>query len=830
MKTTFAAILIIAFAATVALPITKADSPLVLQIYCFLSCEPDPVGVGQTLTINAFTQPIPPTANDRFNNISVTMTKPDGTKQTFGPVIGGPLGNWIWTYNPDTAGTYLFQMHVGDSPFPNSRGGNVLYKGSDGPIVNVTVQQEPIVRAPETPLPTEYWTYPINAQNHDWCAISGPSRNGYANSGYNPFTTAPSAHVLWRFRNAFGGIEGGENGPVAYALGRAYEGKMTPSIVINNYFYQYGPVGDRVNSPLNQLNCIDINTGQVVWTKAITSGGVGVGTISLVPQVFEFDSSNQVGLHSYLWYMGSANWSMYDAFNGNWIMDFVNVTSSGGKVVTFEPSGNMLAYMLDTTKGWLACWNFTKACIGTGTGDGVITWQAQSEKDQYGVAGGQWRPSSSVRTNDWMRGIEWNVTVPIESQYMSPTMSASFSWGKISGPQGIGIAEALWNDPVLVPKDIKEIFGYDLSNAHPGKLFGPVNLTTTANTASAISADDGVYIQNNREHMTYIAYDIHTGQRLWESDPLTYPWGSYASLGPTIANHKLYAADYDGLGCWDIKTGHKLWLFSAGNSGTETPYGTWVGNGLRMGGGAVYYYTGAWHAEQIMERGNRLFCVNDTTGQNIWNMTFFGDGGVLANGKLIIANGYDNEIYCFGKGQSATTVSAPQTTVTAGSSVLIQGTVMDQTPGLTKDTACIGEDWMGPWMDYIYSQQPKPANAIGVPVSIDAYDPNGNFIHLGDATSDTAGVYRLAVDPSKLEAGAGMYSIVATFKGTNSYWQSSAETTLIMGAAAAATPGATTTAVSGDVMNAITTSAIAIGIVVVLAIAIATMLILRRKP
>jgi len=273
-----------------------------------------------------------------------------------------------------------------------------------------------------------------------------------------------------------------------------------------------------------------------------------------------------------------------------------------------------------------------------------------------------------------------------------------------------------------------------------------------------------------------------------------------------------------------------VWFFDAGNAGVETPYGTWVGNALRMGGGVVYYYTGAWHATENMQRGDRIYAVNATTGQNIWNMTFFGDGGVLAQGKLIIANGYDNNIYCFGKGQSATTVSAPQTAVPTGSTVLIQGTVTDQSPGLTKGTPAIADAWMGPWMDYKYSQQPKPAGAFGVPVSIDAYDPNGNFVHLGDATSDSAGVYRLAVDPGKLSAGAGMYSIIATFGGSDSYWQSSAETTLLMSAAATTTPGATTTTVSSDVTNTIMTSAIAISIVVVIAVAIATLLILRRKP
>ncbi len=43
------------------------------------------------------------------------------------------------------------------------------------------------------------------------------------------------------------------------------------------------------------------------------------------------------------------------------------------------------------------------------------------------------------------------------------------------------------------------------------------------------------------------------------------------------------------------------------------------------------------------------------------------------------------------------------------------------------------------WMEYVYMQNPKPSDATGVPVSIDAIDPNGNLVHLGDATSDASG-------------------------------------------------------------------------------------------
>jgi hypothetical protein len=41
----------------------------------------------------------------------------------------------------------------------------------------------------------------------------------------------------------------------------------------------------------------------------------------------------------------------------------------------------------------------------------------------------------------------------------------------------------------------------------------------------------------------------------------------------------------------------------------------------------------------------------------------------------------------------------------------------------------------------------EPANAKGVPVSLDTIDPNGNLVHIGDTTSDINGNYGFACTP-----------------------------------------------------------------------------------
>ena len=161
----------------------------------------------------------------------------------------------------------------------------------------------------------------------------------------------------------------------------------------------------------------------------------------------------------------------------------------------------------------------------------------------------------------------------------------------------------------------------------------------------------------------------------------------------------------------------------------------------------------------------------------------------LADGYLLMPNAYDNQLYCYGKGLSATTVSAPETTQTLGTEILVKGTVTDQSPGQTrqgipaKGTPAISDDSMTAWMEYLYMQQPMPTNATGVEVVIEVLDPNNNYYEVGRTTSDASGFYSLAFTPEV----AGKYTIVARFAGSESYFSSNAETAINVDDAPAAT-------------------------------------------
>jgi hypothetical protein len=209
----------------------------------------------------------------------------------------------------------------------------------------------------------------------------------------------------------------------------------------------------------------------------------------------------------------------------------------------------------------------------------------------------------------------------------------------------------------------------------------------------------------------------------------------------------------------------------------------------------------------------------------------------MGDGKVVGLNYYDNELYCIGPGPSGTTVSAPQLVPALGSSVMITGTVTDQTPTgrrndnfqfdfTLKGTPAISDESMGRWMDYMFQNQAKPTNATGVPVSLDAVDPNGNYIHIGTVTSDITGAYGCKFTPDI----PGTYQIIASFAGSRSYGPSTAQTYLAIGEASA-TP--VPTAVPFDattIQSTIMTYTIGAAVAIIIVIVIVAILLLRKRP
>ena len=470
---------------------------------------------------------------------------------------------------------------------------------------------------------------------------------------------------------------------------------------------------------------------------------------------------------------------MYDAYTGQMILTLVNPAfgTAGlfGAEITYDQSGDMLVYMLGNN--WLAMWNSSLAIpLGATTGSGV--WN--------------WRPGIQ-EVIPWSNGIEWNVTVPDVS--------------------GQGICE-LSSNVVLATQSyttvtpaVQEFIGY---SATTGQRMWAMNITAYQDIAviagiSPIVNDTFTYF--DEATMQTSAYSALTGAQLWVSAPKTNDWNMYSDSyrgagppNPQIAYGNEYSTGFGGqVYCYSLETGKTLWTFTVPNSGTETPYGDYpLYGGATIADGKVYVATGDHSPSEPLWRGGALYCLNATTGKELWSISGWMPGSIIADGSLVTFNNYDGQIYCFGKGQTATTVTTTPV-LNNPAQVLIKGTVTDQSPGQTclgipaAGTPAISDASMTQWMEYLYQQQPEPMNATGVPVTLSYTDPNGNTYTMGTTTSDITGQYSYTFTPTI----PGTYKITATFCGSNSYYSSTTQSIMSFDLpATTAAPTATPTSVA----------------------------------
>ncbi|MCJ7561029.1 PQQ-binding-like beta-propeller repeat protein [Candidatus Bathyarchaeota archaeon] len=359
-----------------------------------------------------------------------------------------------------------------------------------------------------------------------------------------------------------------------------------------------------------------------------------------------------------------------------------------------------------------------------------------------------------------------------------------------------------------------------------GQLLWNITDTDTLYSPMCVVADHGkVAMAMMNRHWN--AYDLLTGEKAWESELTGYPWGTWWAYSVASAYGLLYGCSYDGVYAFDWDDGHIVWHYSAGDAGYETPYGTWpfysFGVDAQIADGKLYTYNSEHTPQQPLTRGWKLHCINATTGEGIWKIKTPGSVGAIADGYMSVSC-TDGYMYVYGKGKSATTVTASPKTIAKGAAVLIEGTVLDQSPA-QPGTPCVSKESMALQMEYLHKQHPIPANVTGVPVSLDAIDPNGNYVHIGTVTSDAyTGMFKKMWTPEV----PGEYTVIATFMGDESYGSSYAETAVSVVEAPEATPEPEPAAAPDNtpLFYAITAAAVAI----IIAVAIATVLTPRKRP
>ena len=134
----------------------------------YLSFRPNPVGLGQVFLVNMWTTPGP--SSDRlWLDHKVTITKPDGTKDTITMNSYLNDGTAWFEYLADQIGTWKIKFEFPGNYFPTL---SLYAKPGSTAEQTLTVQQEIVYSWPEAPLPTDYWTRPVAYEHREWWPIS----------------------------------------------------------------------------------------------------------------------------------------------------------------------------------------------------------------------------------------------------------------------------------------------------------------------------------------------------------------------------------------------------------------------------------------------------------------------------------------------------------------------------------------------------------------------------------------------------------------------------------------------------------------------------------
>ncbi len=397
--------------------------------------------------------------------------------------------------------------------------------------------------------------------------------------------------------------------------------------------------------------------------------------------------------------------------------------------------------------------------------------------------------------------------------------------------------------------------GYQIDagySATTGEQLWIANRTLTPFTRDSVTKSGyGLYYYMQSATGKIRAYDLKTGALKWGpiqltgdngNVPVPNPYNSIGGYQTEIADGVLYIMGFGG-DMWAIEaaTGDELWYTSTnkviGEAGSDTPYGVWplwVFSGGSIAGGVWFLNVGHEYSPPLF-RGAQQIAINITNGELVWKITGFDvtNAATIVDGYVTVLNAYDNQLYTYGKGPSAMTVTAPSVGVTTSTPIVIRGTIIDIAAGTKQDqqaanfpygVPCVSDESMSEWMEYIYMQKPCPTNTVGVPVSISVLDSNGNYREIGRTTSDGSGMFSFTWTPDIV----GDYTVVASFAGTESYYPSSAETSFTATEPApTATPAPTAAPTMSEQYFAPAIAGLFVAIIVV---GLLIILVLRKRP
>jgi hypothetical protein len=783
-KTTAIALsIVMMFAMTVAigaLPAAKAQATM--KTYAFVDATPDPLGVGEQALIRfGITQQLPAVLY-YYDGLTITIEDPNGHTTTWNNLKTDSTGQSARIFTPDVVGTYHIvfdfpQWTWNAGNFSSLEQGITIYEGTilqaSQAHVDLIVQAEPLPDYPGHPLPTEYWSRPVDPQLREWYSITGNWVSVPKNSWAYYNDDAPeTAHVLWAHPLTTGGLTGGLLGdgvPASSETGDAYEGKFPGSVILNGILYYQRTDTRRETAPA--IIAIDLHSGEQWLYKNNTVLSFG--------QVFYFNSYNYDGVFTYIWSVSGSTYTAYDPFTGNQQIQITNVPSG---TRFWGPSGEFCILQTNFANGWMALWNETdcglqNAVIGT---PDYGSWGNTAHGNALGPGLDGTNP----------RCYTWNVTVPAGIQ----TGLSFFAPVIVVFPEDEKVMSAYWTwDDVRVWQlDFDGHMVFDKHWTPPAEWKDGSN--TIQYDGSTNRIENGVFTLWDKELRKHYAFSTETGDYLWQTESETFldylGWGNVEHTWYYAYDHLLSVGVGGIVYGFNLEDGTTDWTYTMSDPYNEPVTGeNWWGWIDLIADGKVYIGTVEHSAEQPLPRGGPYICLNATTGEVIWRVngmfraTRWGGNGVIGDSIIATMDTYDQRVYAIGKGPSATTLSISDNVITEGDGVLVEGMVTDTSPGTEEyrltarfpnGVPAVADANQSEWMLYVYKQFERPADVLGVSVTISVLDPNGNVYDVATTTSDANGFYKAMFTPPV----TGEYTVIASFDGSRAYFGSNAQAAL----------------------------------------------------
>jgi len=822
----------------------------------FLSVSPNPVGRGQQLLVNVWTTF--PSGEGKYQvGYTVTITKPDGTTQDVQLRSYVADGTSYFTYIPDVSGQYSFIFKFAGEYFPAGYWISGQYSATrtgtfSGAIYNPSVYvspatsdtvvitvQDSLVASWQSPLPTDYWTRPIEPNNREWYAIAGnfpwagaqtTSANAWKDEYYGPFITAPNTpHIVWKIQRGMGGLIGGE----AYQYPSSGSGG-TPSLIYEGRCYQtvtkvMAQAGTGKTAAISVAECYDLRTGQVYYDIPTADGGV-------TPTYLAYWYPNAAGA------TGTVPGEVADqgltvdifALSTGFLYKVNPLTGAVTNITIPSFTGNILinnGYVLSFQRTGYITVNNDNITVNKAWTGFIVNWTVRGTSTNFtGV-----NTVNAGISNTASRVLS-NVSATIPESYRT-------IW---QVPGGYGDYGAFDPESLISVNQNRFIYGGYYGSSL--EAFSLVTGQSLWNWTSDVNQMESAYRPTNAwcRHGRYIAemergywkaWDLQTGKVLWTSEMKDVPWGEFWMYDEAAYQDMIFCVGYTGVWALNETNGAKVWQYVDpsvpfetpynSNNGTETSYSV---QNIRIADGKVYVQNSEHTPSYPQTRGWGLICLNVTTGEKLWKIMGTAMGpGPAADGYMTASSSYDGYMYVLGKGPSKTTVTAPDVQVPSGTTVVIRGSVLDMSPA-QPGTPAISDKSMDTWMDYLQLQMPidgiyHNATIKGVDVMLVAVDSNGNPSTIGTTTTDTSGNFAMEWKPTN----PSMYGVTAIFSGSDSYGSSTATTALSVGTPQATQTPAPTASLTGVATATDLMTFIAIAIIaIIIAIAIATVLILRK--